>query len=322
MILRLSIFSLHVTYQYFDPSVHEHMVQRFITVLRLTNYKLNRLMLSNTSFIHIFDLTRISIFHPRMAVEINESKFYHPVIGNVNVAEHIGPERKPDGKSKYRYTLRRTWGTFQDGTFNHLLIIGCNPSNATDIKTDPTMDQVTEIAYNNEYEGVIMANLFAYRDGSPKNMKDNARKEGWDFDDLRGPNWKEELLACVNMVQDVVFAYGSIGVTRWKGIGEGNSEAVAQVAALITFMRGKDKNVWAFGLVMQGHPCHPCPQGNPERREEIRTSERQNWIDLVQWWNSVLIFYKCTYWAHFPYLTLLSTHLCTYFSSFVNFYQF
>ena len=32
----------------------------------------------------------------------------------------------------------------------------------------------------------------------------------------------------------------------------------------------------------------------------------------IQWWNSVLIFYKCTYWAHFPYLTLLSTHMCTY----------
>ena len=43
---------------------------------------------------------------------------------------------------------------------------------------------------------------------------------------------------------------------------------------------------------------------------------------FFQWWNSVLIFYKCTYWAHFPYLTLLSTHLCTYFSCFVNFYQF
>ena len=27
-----------------------------------------------------------------------------------------------------------------------------------------------------------------------------------------------------------------------------------------------------------------------------------------QWWNSVLIFHKCTYWAHFPYLTLLDTH--------------
>merc|ERR1711949_101224 len=40
---------------------------------------------------------------------------------------------------------------------------------------------------------------------------------------------------------------------------------------------------------------------------------------ILQWWNSVLIFYECTYWAHFPYLTSLSTHLCTYFSCFVNF---
>ena len=41
----------------------------------------------------------------------------------------------------------------------------------------------------------------------------------------------------------------------------------------------------------------------------------------LQWWNSVLIFYKCTYWAHFPYLTLFSTHLCTYFSFLHFFYQ-
>ena len=29
-------------------------------------------------------------------------------------------------------------------------------------------------------------------------------------------------------------------------------------------------------------------------------------FNRIQGWNSVLIFYKCTYWAHFPYLTLLS----------------
>ena len=49
---------------------------------------------------------------------------------------------------------------------------------------------------------------------------------------------------------------------------------------------------------------------------------------MKRWWNTKTgveqcpFFYKCTYWAYFPYLTLLSTHLCTYFSCFVNFYQF
>ena len=60
-----------------------------------------------------------------------------------------------------------------------------------------------------------------------------------------------------------------------------------------------------------------------EDREGLQTLQF-NLLYFFQWWNSVLIFYKCTYWAHFPYLnlTLLSTHLCTYFLSFVNFYQF
>ena len=62
--------------------------------------------------------------------------------------------------------------------------------------------------------------------------------------------------------------------------------------------------------------CPVCLDSLNEIKSRGKISE------LFQWWNSVLIFYKCTYWAHFPYLTLLSTHLCTYFSSFVNFYQF
>ena len=36
---------------------------------------------------------------------------------------------------------------------------------------------------------------------------------------------------------------------------------------------------------------------------------------------TVYLFYKCTYWAHFQYLTLLGTHWCAYFVSFTNFGQ-
>ena len=75
-------------------------------------------------------------------------------------------------------------------------------------------------------------------------------------------------------------------------------------------------------------PIQPIVHGSWMDIWQIRESGRRDYCIgpgssiILQGWNSVLIFYKCTYWAHFPYLTLLSTHLCTYFSSFVNFYQF
>ena len=74
---------------------------------------------------------------------------------SITITEHTGCDNR--GNSVYRYRLMRIWNEKD----KPLMIIGCNPSKANVCTTDPTMDKVSNIAFNNGYGGVIMSNLFA-----------------------------------------------------------------------------------------------------------------------------------------------------------------
>ena len=73
----------------------------------------------------------------------------------ITTTEHTGSNNH--GHSVYRYRLMRIWNEKE----KPLMIIGCNPSKANVCTTDPTMDKVSNIAFNNGYGGVIVSNLFA-----------------------------------------------------------------------------------------------------------------------------------------------------------------
>ena len=93
----------------------------------------------------------------------------------VKVKEWLGDTEDggANGKEAYRYGLSKIWNNRQDA--NVLMMIGCNPSTSNAFASDPTMDQVVDIARNNGYDGVHMCNLFAYRDPKPEVMKEIAR---------------------------------------------------------------------------------------------------------------------------------------------------
>ncbi len=44
-----------------------------------------------------------------------------------------------------------------------LVVVGCNPSKASDLEPDPTMQNVCRIAHANGYDGILMINLSAER---------------------------------------------------------------------------------------------------------------------------------------------------------------
>ena len=125
-----------------------------------------------------------------------------------------GGEHPEHGYTRlYRYRLQRIWNDQE----NPLLVIGCNPSTATAEELDETMRQVIKIARNNGYGGVIMCNLYAYRGTDPDDMKNAARNNGG-FEHVIGPRNLEQLKEAATNdwnVEDVVFAYGNIGVTGW-----------------------------------------------------------------------------------------------------------
>ena len=136
----------------------------------------------------------------------------------INIDDDVPKKDKKDGAYGYRYSLTISW----NAQIPPLLVIGCNPSVATKYETDRTMKKVVYIAMNNGYGGVIMCNLFAYKEKEPEHMKDAARKklekENVDvaFKHICGIENDVKIIDAANSVEDVVFAYGQIAVTGWK----------------------------------------------------------------------------------------------------------
>lgn len=67
---------------------------------------------------------------------------------------------------KYRYQLKRQWGSGN----NFVLFIAFNPSIADSEIDDPTLTRCINFAKMQNYDGLIMANLFAYRATNPNDL--------------------------------------------------------------------------------------------------------------------------------------------------------
>ena len=184
----------------------------------------------------------------------------------------------------YRYRLQRIWNEQE----NPLLVIGCNPSTATAEELDETMRQVIKIARNNEYGGVIMCNLYAYRGTRPDDMKNAARNISQNNQDgfayVIGPHNEAQLVEAAALVEDVVFAYGNIAVEGWTNVQgmmdnvivSGNFYARAYKDRVIQLMRQLGKNLFAFETTAAGNPMHPLPH-DAELKNQIRNSEMDEW---------------------------------------------
>jgi hypothetical protein len=67
---------------------------------------------------------------------------------------------------KYRYALWRTWHV----TKPKVMMIGLNPSKATESKNDNTITKVIKVASFNGFGGVVMMNLFGLVSPHPEDL--------------------------------------------------------------------------------------------------------------------------------------------------------
>lgn len=74
-------------------------------------------------------------------------------------------------KARYRYVLEITW----DKAKPRLVACMLNPSTATHLENDPTIHRVSERARMLGFGGVIILNIFAWRDTKPERMKAAAK---------------------------------------------------------------------------------------------------------------------------------------------------
>lgn len=82
-------------------------------------------------------------------------------------------------KRSYRYRLFRTW----DSARAPLMIVGLNPSTATDTKDDPTIRRCIAFAQMWGFGGLVMTNAFAYRSTDPKGLLGTPDPVGHENDD-------------------------------------------------------------------------------------------------------------------------------------------
>ena len=132
----------------------------------------------------------------------------------------------------YRYALTRVWG---DG--RKVLFVMLNPSTATEMQNDPTVERCERRARALGFGAFRVCNIFAYRATDPRDMRAQ--------NDPVGPLNDAAILEGVDWADEVVAAWGTHG----EHLGRG--------PAVEDLLRGAGAKPKHLGLSKAGHPKHP-----------------------------------------------------------------
>jgi hypothetical protein len=133
----------------------------------------------------------------------------------------------------YRYALTRVW----DSGGRKVLFVMLNPSTATEIQNDPTVERCERRARALGFGAFRVCNIFAWRATDPRNMRAQSDPVGPGNDAaiLQGCGWADALIC----------AWGTHGAHLSRG------------PAVETLMRQTGLAMQHLGLSKAGHPKHP-----------------------------------------------------------------
>lgn len=134
---------------------------------------------------------------------------------------------------RYRYALTRTW----DSDGQRLLFIMLNPSKATELANDPTIERCERRARSLGYGALRVCNLFALRETDPARLR-RARSPV-------GPENERQVRDAVGWADDILCAWGVHGAHR------------NQCAEVAKWLGDCADRVLVLGLTKEGHPRHP-----------------------------------------------------------------
>lgn len=134
---------------------------------------------------------------------------------------------------RYRYLLTRIW----EPEGRRALFIMLNPSTATEVQNDPTVERCERRARALGFGGFRVANIFAWRDTDPKNMRAADAPVGAQND--------AQIVESCDWADQIIAAWGSHGDHLGRG------------AAMETILRKTGRPVFHLGLTKAGHPKHP-----------------------------------------------------------------
>lgn len=139
---------------------------------------------------------------------------------------------------RYRYSLTRTW----DADGGRALFVMLNPSTATEVQNDPTVERCERRARTLGFGSFRVTNIFAWRDTDPRKMRAAP--------DPIGPGNDTAILdSAANWIRHdhdrIICAWGAHGDHLDRG------------AAVEALLRATNRPLFSLGLTKAGHPKHP-----------------------------------------------------------------
>ena len=144
---------------------------------------------------------------------------------------------------RYRYLLTRTW----DPAGRRALFVMLNPSTATEVQNDPTVERCERRARTLGFGAFRVTNIFAWRDTDPRLMRAAA--------DPVGPANDAAIRDGAAWADTIVAAWGTHGAHLDRG------------AAVEALLRATGRPVHHLGLTQAGHPKHPLYIGYDRQPE-------------------------------------------------------
>ncbi|ANP36914.1 hypothetical protein JL2886_02020 [Phaeobacter gallaeciensis] len=133
----------------------------------------------------------------------------------------------------YRYSLTRIW----DPDGQKVMFVMLNPSTATEVQNDPTIERCERRARTLGFGGFRATNIFAIRATDPRVMR--AAK------DPEGPENEAAILSGAEWADQIICAWGTHGAHRDQGPRIENA------------LRATGQPLFHLGLSKHGHPKHP-----------------------------------------------------------------
>jgi hypothetical protein len=137
----------------------------------------------------------------------------------------------------YRYLLTRVW---DDGGRKALFVM-LNPSTATEVQNDPTVERCERRARALGFGAFRVTNIFAWRDTDPKALEAAA--------DPVGPENDAAIRDSAGWADFIVAAWGTHGAHLDRG------------PAVVRLLRDTRRPVHVLDLTKAGHPKHPLYVG-------------------------------------------------------------
>lgn len=141
---------------------------------------------------------------------------------------------------RFRYLLTRIWG---DGP--RAMFVMLNPSTATEVQNDPTVERCERRARALGFGAFRVTNIFAFRATDPRVMRAEA--------DPVGPWNDAAILQSLDWADQIICAWGNHGVHLGRG------------AEVERMLRDAGARMLHLGLTGQGQPRHPLYVGYDQR---------------------------------------------------------